>query len=108
MKVIWDKLEGGGWKTLSRKTLPSEKVVVDVWMRIPASPRSFGMSDEFGVPDAWREGGVWYHIFNGRPEPVASEYISHWRDRQPGELRLGLGWGSAPVNADGTVSAVPA
>lgn len=96
MRIEWDEPEGAGWKAVDVE-LPAEGVVVDVWMQIAPSPMSMGMGDEFGVPDAWREGSKWRHIYRGEPADLHAHYVSHWRERLPGAIPLGPGWGMAPA-----------
>jgi hypothetical protein len=52
---------------------------IDLWLRIPASPRSFGMSDAFRVVDCWRNArGYWVHDYRGEETELAQDYITHW------------------------------
>ena len=71
-----------GWKpieTAPNDTSPyNERAQVDLWMRVHASPRSFGMGDAFRVTNCWKEAGKWFHIHNSRPAELFSEYITHW------------------------------
>lgn len=96
MKIAWDKPDGSGWKVAKQK--PPVNEVVDVWMRIAPSALSMGMSDEFGVPDAWWDGAKWRHMYRGAAAELDSSYVSHWRQRQPGALRFGPGWSAAPAH----------
>lgn len=95
MKIVWDEPEGTGWQPIESGPPPDDRVV-DVWMQIAPSARSMGLSDEFGVPDAWRSNGRWQHVYRGKPEELDGSYVSHWRERQPGALAFGPGWGPAP------------
>jgi hypothetical protein len=96
MKIVWDEPEGTGWQDLDAGR-PPPGLVVDIWMRIPSMPSTFGMADEFGVPDAWMEDGHWWHVYRQKPERLQDDYVSHWRPRQPGALPFGSGWGPAPA-----------
>ena len=64
------------WRDVS--TLPADGEKVDVWMHIYASPRSFGMSDEFRLIDCWREDGQWVHFYKGKVEPLHGPYVTLW------------------------------
>jgi hypothetical protein len=66
-----------GWESI--KSAPRDGTVIDVWLEINASPRSMGISDSFGVPDAWFKGGKWVHTYRGKPTELDESYITHWR-----------------------------
>lgn len=67
----------GDWKPI--KGAPRDGTVIDLWLSVHASPRSMGMSDEFGVPDAWFEDGKWVHIYKGKPTELYTDYVTHYR-----------------------------
>lgn len=69
-----------GWQPIA--DAPRDGTVIDVWMEIHPSPMSMGMSDSFGVPDAWFENGKWVHTYKGRPTELDSNYITLWRSKQ--------------------------
>lgn len=71
--------KGEGW--LDIKTAPRDGTVIDVWLDIHPSPRSMGLGDSFGVPDAWFEGGRWVHTIRGKPTELDAGYITHWRPK---------------------------
>lgn len=71
--------KGRGWFPI--KTAPRDGTVIDLWLTIHASPRSMGMGDCFGVPDAWFENGKWVHIYRGKSAELESDYITHWRQK---------------------------
>ena len=55
----------------------------DLWLDIPASPRSFGYSDSFRVPDCWiamagEDEGRWVHDHEGKQMAIEERYITHW------------------------------
>lgn len=58
---------------------------VDLWLDIPASFRSMGVSDAFRVTDCYKENGkgAWGHTYKGKFEPLYAEYITHWRKPPP-------------------------
>lgn len=68
-----------GWEPI--KSAPLDGTVVDVWLEIHASPRSMGMGDSFGVPDAWFADGRWVHTYRGKPTELDRSYITHWRPK---------------------------
>jgi hypothetical protein len=52
---------------------------VDLWMKVHASPMSFGMSDAFRVTDCWRNAeGKWVHLFQETEAELNERYITHW------------------------------
>lgn len=53
---------------------------VDLWLTVPASPRSMGMADAWRVPDCWKRGGdgPWCHQYQGAETELAQDYITHW------------------------------
>ncbi len=55
-----------------------DRVEVDLWLQVHASPRSFGMSDSFRVVDAYRVEGKWYHRQDGKEHELFADYITHW------------------------------
>jgi hypothetical protein len=64
---------------------------VDLWLQIPASPRSMGMADSFRVPDCWRHivSGKWVHDHRGEEKEICQEYITHWKPlTRPRNLRV--------------------
>jgi hypothetical protein len=67
-----------GWQPIS--SAPRDGTKVDLWLRIDASPMSMGWSDEFRVPEAWFEGGRWFHYReSGAKSELETRYITHWR-----------------------------
>mgnify|MGYP001582442452 CR=1 FL=1 len=73
--------KSGKWKPM--KSAPRDGTVVDLWLEIRASPTSMGMSDSFGVPDAWFADGKWVHTYRGKPTELNTAYITHWRPKNP-------------------------
>lgn len=69
------------WKPI--ESAPRDGTVIDVWMEIHPSPRSMGMGDSFGVPDAWFSEGKWVHMHRGNPAELEHSYITHWRPKSP-------------------------
>lgn len=67
----------GRWRKID--SAPKDGTVIDLWLSIHASPLSMGMSDEFGVPDAWWDGSRWVHTYRGRPTELYGHYVTHWR-----------------------------
>ncbi len=61
-----------------KKKLPLAGVQVDVWLRVSASPLSFGFSDEWRVPDAYLVDGKWFHSYKDKPTEIRYEYVTHW------------------------------
>lgn len=72
--------KGRGWRAI--KDAPRDGTVIDVWVKIHASPMSMGFSDEFGVPDAWFENGKWVHMYRGRATELYTHYVTHWRPKK--------------------------
>ena len=70
-----------GWMPIHKFKLP-DRTIIDLWMDIPASPLTMGMSDSFTVPDAWCEHGSWWHTFQGKSAMLNDLYVTHWRRRQ--------------------------
>jgi Protein of unknown function (DUF551) len=50
----------------------------DIWLTVPASPRSFGMGDAWRVIEAYRKNGKWYHRHEGKEAEIVLDYITHW------------------------------
>jgi len=69
-----------GWRKI--ESAPKDGAVVDVWLKICATPMSFGVADSFGVPDAWYSDGKWLHQYRGSPTELNSQYITHWRKKR--------------------------
>lgn len=69
-----------GWKPI--KSAPRDGTIIDLWLEIYASPMSMGMSDSFGVPDAWFADGKWVHTYRGKPTELETSYITHWRPKE--------------------------
>lgn len=53
---------------------------VDIWLTVPASPRSFGIADAWRVCDAWRKEGKWYHVDAMQNKEIVSDYVTHWME----------------------------
>lgn len=51
---------------------------VDLWLNVPASPRSMGWSDAFRVVECWREDSKWFHIDRSEKAELYGPYITHW------------------------------
>lgn len=51
---------------------------VTLWLSWGASPLTMGMGDAFAVPDCWRQGGKWVHVYRGGPAELETSYITHW------------------------------
>lgn len=58
--------------------LPADRVKVEAWIYIYASPRSFGIADADREPDCWRQDGKWVHNYKGAVTEIFSEYVTHW------------------------------
>ena len=66
------------------KTAPKRDYVeIDLWVDIPASPRSFGMGDAFRVVEAYRKNGKWTHRHEGKEKELYADYITHWMPIPP-------------------------
>lgn len=65
-----------GWRSM--KSAPKDGTRVHLWMEVYASPMSFGMADQFAVPDAWWDGAKWVHEYRGQPAELRSNYIANW------------------------------
>lgn len=73
--------KGRGWFPI--KTAPRDGTVIDLWLNVYATPRSMGIGDSFGVPDAWFENGKWVHAhLLGKPAALEKDYITHWRPKK--------------------------
>ena len=72
--------KGCGWKPIA--TAPRDGTIIDLWLTIHASPMSMGMSDSFGVPDAWFKDGKWVHTYKGKPTELHQHYITHWKPKK--------------------------
>lgn len=86
MSALIDTAGGGlieemGQEWLPIKSAPRDGTIIDLWLAVHASPRSFGMGDSFGVPDAWFMDGKWVHTYRGKPEELYTDYITHWRPK---------------------------
>lgn len=77
---VFIEKRGRDWKKI--ESAPRDGTIIDVWMTIYASPRSMGMADSFGVPDAWFENGKWVHTYRGKPTELERSYVTHWRPRK--------------------------
>lgn len=52
---------------------------VDLWLTVPASPSSFGMSDAWRVIDCWQTSdGKWWHRDNSEVKELYGSYVTHW------------------------------
>lgn len=60
------------------KSAPRDGEKIDIWMEIPASPRSMGMGDEFWVTDCWWQTPSWVHAHHGKNEPLHPDYLGGW------------------------------
>ena len=60
------------------ETAPKDGTRVDLWLRVHASPRSFGFSDAFRVPEGYFQDGVWGHSQGGSFRELYQPYITHW------------------------------
>lgn len=56
----------------------ADGVEVDIWMKVYASPMSFGMGDSFRVVDAYRKDGKWFHRHEFQEKELRSDLITHW------------------------------
>lgn len=56
----------------------------DVWMRIGATPWSFGWSDQFRVADCWSRDGKWFHTYRDTEAEFATHYITHFKPEPKG------------------------
>lgn len=70
---------GDGWEPIA--SAPQDGTIIDVWLEIHPSPRSMGMGDSFGVPDAWFQDGRWVHMYRGKPTELDRWYITYWRPK---------------------------
>lgn len=66
--------KGSGWRRLRSFKLP-DRQKVNIWIDVVR----FGMSDAWEVPEAWRRGGKWFHVHNGREMEIRDDIITHWR-----------------------------
>ncbi len=66
-----------GWRPIRSFRGPDMREV-DLWLAIPASPRSMGMSDAWRAVNCWRRDGKWYDRVNGNEEELFAPYITHW------------------------------
>lgn len=80
---VFIESKGKEWKSI--KSAPRDGTIIDLWLSIHASPMSMGMSDDFGVPDAWFQSGKWVHTYCGKPTELEVGYITHWRPRALGQ-----------------------
>jgi hypothetical protein len=67
----------GEWISVN-KQLPEDWTEVDVWFEVPASPRSFGISDSWREPNCYRIDGKWFHRQNCEVKELYAPYITHW------------------------------
>lgn len=67
----------GGWRPIESFDQP-DRVKVDLWLHIYASPRSMGWADDFRVIDAWRQDGKWVHYDKGNVAELFADYVTHW------------------------------
>ena len=51
-----------------------DRVRVDLWFNVRASPRSMGLADAWRVTDAWRQDGKWFD----EDGELEARYITHW------------------------------
>ena len=73
------------WKPISEfdtTRSPSERV--DLWIDVPASLRSMGMSDTWRVVDAYYKDGKWWHFDQMKQRELVSEYVTHFMERPAG------------------------
>jgi hypothetical protein len=70
------------WVSVADK-FPPDHQAVDVWFDVWASPMSFGMADQWCEPNAWREDGKWFHLFEDKKAELNARYISHWKPLGP-------------------------
>lgn len=56
----------------------------DVWLRIGASPRSFGWADQFRVSDCWCRHGKWFHLHHGQETELLSDCVTHFKPEPKG------------------------
>ncbi len=66
------------WRKISPYRGPKWPTEVDLWLYVWASPRSFGMSDSFRIPNAYKRNGKWFNLCNGNEEEIYADYITHW------------------------------
>lgn len=71
-----------GWQDIS--TAPKDGTKVDLWMEVYACAITFGMSDEFRVPDCWFVDGYWVHDYGSTVRKLRTEYLTHWAPIQQG------------------------
>lgn len=65
------------WQPIT--TAPQEDYVeVDLWLDIPASPRSMGFTEAFRVIECYRKNGKWVHRHNYEEKALYPDYITHW------------------------------
>lgn len=75
-RVVRSRKRATEWRKIG--SAPCDGSHVDLWLRISASPMSFGMGDSFRVPDAWFENGKWVHRYNGKTTELVTHYVTHW------------------------------
>ena len=66
--------KSGKWNPI--KSAPRDGTLIDLWLVVHASPRSFGMGDEYGVPDAWFQDGAARHGSKSPARKFASAMIA--------------------------------
>lgn len=67
------------WRSIERPPRnTSEDNPVDLWIDVPASPLSMGMSDRWRIPDCWRVDGKWVHRHRNEIAELDANYLTHW------------------------------
>lgn len=72
------------WRPISEYEGEGPLDRVDLWLTVPASPRSMGISDAFRVTDAYLKDGGWYHFVDGKEMELYKPYVTHFMPRPDG------------------------
>lgn len=77
-RELIERRAADGWAPIAEYR--DEMGEVDLWLHIYASPRSYGMEDDFRVVECRRtDDGKWDHFHEGKRKELYSDYITHFR-----------------------------